>query len=491
MSKKNIKSRLLSYFISFVLVIIAITAVGSASNNQNNQADLLIQKDNLLKKINSRYGKRFSEGKQKLEQINDIMNEEYEEFNESIKVSKQIEQELANLYNKINQLKAQIKNIDIQVATTEKKTEAIENQIILKEKNLTELYEQIEVLNTELELQKEAILEYFAIIQKEEILKGKDELKNTLNLLFSDESFTDYLRRERQISLWEETERKIFYKLEETIKEIEEASVLVDGQRQNFENLKVMLKAEKENLTMHREARKQLIQITRGEQKEYEQLWGQSKKELAESSTEIQEMKDYAKAVEMKLKFLEKKAKAKKKRTESTNTLSKYEVGEIFEKKDQQKTTLSWPVPPNRGLTAYFMDKNYKKFFGVPHKAVDIRCAQGKPVKAPSLGFVYKVADHGYGYSYLILIHKNNIATVYGHVSKFLVNEGDMVNEGDIIALSGGMPGTKGAGVMTTGPHLHFEVINSGAHRDPLKYLPLEEVPIEYIPDSYLEEMKF
>ena len=76
--------------------------------------------------------------------------------------------------------------------------------------------------------------------------------------------------------------------------------------------------------------------------------------------------------------------------------------------------------------------------------------------------------------------------TVYGHVSSFLVEEGDLVRPDDIIALTGGTPGTKGSGLMTTGAHLHFEIYENGEHQDPLAYLPLDDLPLPYIPNSYL-----
>jgi murein DD-endopeptidase MepM/ murein hydrolase activator NlpD len=66
------------------------------------------------------------------------------------------------------------------------------------------------------------------------------------------------------------------------------------------------------------------------------------------------------------------------------------------------------------------------------------------------------------------------------------VEEGQLVQPGDVIGLSGGAPGTRGAGWMTTGAHLHFEVLENGEHVDPLDHLPIDELPIEYIPDKHL-----
>ncbi|MDD5469329.1 MAG: peptidoglycan DD-metalloendopeptidase family protein [Candidatus Peribacteraceae bacterium] len=133
--------------------------------------------------------------------------------------------------------------------------------------------------------------------------------------------------------------------------------------------------------------------------------------------------------------------------------------------------SLIWPVEPLLGLSARFMDAAYEERFGLSHYAIDIPVEQNSVVRAPADGEVMEVADNGLGYSYLILSHQG-VATLYGHVSSFLVQEGQTVRRGDPIALSGGRPGSKGAGSLSTGPHLHFETIVNGAHVDPLTLLP-------------------
>ncbi|MFA5793335.1 MAG: M23 family metallopeptidase, partial [Candidatus Gracilibacteria bacterium] len=103
---------------------------------------------------------------------------------------------------------------------------------------------------------------------------------------------------------------------------------------------------------------------------------------------------------------------------------------------------------------------------------------------------VYKTRDNGYGYNYIIVAHAKGYQTTYGHVSDILVEEGQTIKEGQIIGLTGGMPGTKGAGYFTTGPHLHFEVMINGKYVDPLEQLPieiLEREQIENLPEKYIK----
>lgn len=135
-------------------------------------------------------------------------------------------------------------------------------------------------------------------------------------------------------------------------------------------------------------------------------------------------------------------------------------------------TVLLWPVSPRLGISAHFADEGYEKLFGFAHHAIDIPAEQGTLIQSPADGTVVQVAMNGLGYSFVVLQHANGVQTVYGHVSKSLVQEGDTVVAGEDFAETGGMPGSVGAGSYTTGPHLHFAVKINGVLVDPMKYLP-------------------
>lgn len=132
---------------------------------------------------------------------------------------------------------------------------------------------------------------------------------------------------------------------------------------------------------------------------------------------------------------------------------------------------LQWPVEPALGLSAHFMDKDYKARFGFEHYAIDIPVEQGSPVRAAADGIVKSVTDNGMGFNSITIQHIGGIVTLYGHISKFHVTEGQRVYVGQIIGQSGGRPGTPGAG-FSTGPHVHFGVRVKGGSTDPLRFLP-------------------
>ncbi|MCH5216292.1 MAG: peptidoglycan DD-metalloendopeptidase family protein [Muribaculaceae bacterium] len=93
----------------------------------------------------------------------------------------------------------------------------------------------------------------------------------------------------------------------------------------------------------------------------------------------------------------------------------------------------------------------YRKRFRRMHKGIDLKVQIGDTIRAAFDGKVRitKYERRGYGY-YVVLRHENGLETVYGHLSKFLVEPNQYVKVGDPIAL-GGNTGR------STGSHLHFE----------------------------------
>ena len=100
-------------------------------------------------------------------------------------------------------------------------------------------------------------------------------------------------------------------------------------------------------------------------------------------------------------------------------------------------------------------EMGWRSSFRRNHNGVDLSVPVGTPIYAAADGRVVirKNNPDGYGY-YLSIQHDRNYYTVYGHLSQWLVQNGDTVRAGQQIAKSGN------AG-RSTGPHLHFEVLKN------------------------------
>jgi biotin carboxyl carrier protein len=122
-----------------------------------------------------------------------------------------------------------------------------------------------------------------------------------------------------------------------------------------------------------------------------------------------------------------------------------------------------WPV---KGWVTSGFGPRISPFTEKPawHDGLDIGAAPNTPVRAPAQGRITDISydsklgnmvrvDHGFG-----------VETLYGHLAKALVKEGQRVDRGDVIALVG-------SSGLSTGPHLHYMVKLNGQALDPTKYI--------------------
>ena len=102
--------------------------------------------------------------------------------------------------------------------------------------------------------------------------------------------------------------------------------------------------------------------------------------------------------------------------------------------------------------------------WGKNHTGTDFGAPQGTAVRAADSGTV-SFSGESAGYGTLIIIdHKNGYETYYGHLSKICVSQGQTVKKGEKI-------GEVGSTGNSTGPHLHFEIRENSAPKNPLNYL--------------------
>ena len=101
------------------------------------------------------------------------------------------------------------------------------------------------------------------------------------------------------------------------------------------------------------------------------------------------------------------------------------------------------------------------------HKAVDIKAPKGTPVYATADGLIRNVTldyEEGKGYGmYIIIDHENGYSTLYSQLSEYNIKEGSEVKQGDVI-------GYVGSSGISTGPHLHYEVMKDGENVNPENY---------------------
>lgn len=122
-------------------------------------------------------------------------------------------------------------------------------------------------------------------------------------------------------------------------------------------------------------------------------------------------------------------------------------------------------VMPLEGTMRVTSNYGYRARYRREHKGIDLALRTGDDVRA---AFDGKVRIRGYergGYgNYIVIRHPNGLETVYGHMSRCIAQEGQIVRAGEVIG-KGGSTGR------STGPHLHFETRFLGIDINPARII--------------------
>ncbi len=380
--------------------------------------------------------------------LNEQINEKQKQIEEMRRQAAIYEQQLQQKQDQRATLQTELSDLTDNIDSTENEMEINAAQIESLQLQIEKVGREIEAKQNEIDAERDGLA---ALLRR---LYETDRVSN-LELLVQEQTFSAYFSRIQNLhalsgSVGETLEKVLAVKrqLDASMAELNEKRTELDGIREKLEENQKLLEQQqtfKENLlsvTQESEAKYQLV---------LQELQSESQNADSEIKNLIQQVNDRLVA-----------------RGDAI----------VLEKPSE----LSWPVDASRGISAYFRDPSYpfRKIF--EHPAIDIRVYHGTNVAAAADGVVAVARKLDWirdskgrviypAYNYVTIVHGSNLATVYGHLSVVGVVEGQTVKRGDVIGRSGGTPGTAGAGRLTTGPHLHFEVRLNGIPQDPLSYL--------------------
>ena len=359
-----------------------------------------------------------------------------------------LNQKIIDQKKQISDLKARQQEYQNQIESKRKDKVNLANQISIIDDSLAKAQLDIEGVNLEiektmLEIKKTEIdsenLDKNIESQKNHIatllrLVYKQDQVSALEMLLLNNSLTEFLNQAKYL---QDANSEIVSSVEDLRRDkeqVDQNKQTLDSKNAELASLKSQLEDKKDNLSYDQENKNYLLEVTKSSEQEYESLLSKAKKEQLQAEAEVAGIEQ----------LIRRKMSEKDKN-----------------KLNNGNNTISWPVPKNVIVTS-FHDPDY------PYRA-----KQGTTLTAAADGYVAKVKfDGSKNYAYIMIIHGNGLATVYGHVSAVYVSPDQYVTQGQAIGRSGGMPGGTGSGPFTTGPHLHFEVRLNGLPVDPEKYLP-------------------
>lgn len=371
-----------------------------------------------------------------------------------------LNQKILDQKKQINDLKTRQQEYQNQIEAKRKDKINLTNQISILDNSLAKT--QLDIASANLEIDKTMLEIKKTEVDSANIDKDIESQKNhiatllrlvykqdqvsALEMLLLNDSLTEFLNQAKYLQDANSEIVSSVDKLKQNKEQIEKNKQTLEEQNKQLASFKSKLEDKKDDLSYDQENKNYLLDITKSSELEYQALLQKAKREQLQAEAEVAGIEQ----------LIRQKMSQKDKN-----------------KLDNGNNTIAWPVP-SQTIVASFHDADYpyRNIIG-EHPAVDIRAKQGTTISAAADGYVAKVKfDGSKNYAYIMIIHGNGLATVYGHVSAVYVATDQYVTQGQAIGRSGGMPGGVGSGPFTTGPHLHFEVRLNGLPVNPQSYLP-------------------
>lgn len=377
---------------------------------------------------------------------------------DAAKSSASIQEELNTLKNQNKEIQAQINAIQAQydananeIADLVTKKSAIDQEITLLNSQLINLNDQITVYGQMIaDAQDELEVNKMYLNGLNE--KHKDRIRameeggglTYWDVIFKANSFTDLLDR---LTLMEEITASDQRRLEEM--RLVAADVMAS--QQALENGKAELEQSRQDMANTQAS----LEIKRSESDDII-------RELAKKSDEFQALLDESEAAQDDLmKDIAKKEKELKEAKYEEELARQALAGQ------NPKSNATWKVPTsNYTITSPFgMRKHPILGTNRMHNGIDMAGPQGTPIYATRAGKVTTAAYQAGGAgNYVSINHLDGFASIYMHMTHYVVSAGQTVSQGQLI-------GYMGSTGLSTGSHLHFGISYAGTYVNPLAYI--------------------
>lgn len=386
------------------------------------------------------------------------------------KTSTEIQEEIDKLENQSDELEAQLSELEAQIAENENKTLNIVEQ-------KAQVDQEIELTRLEIENVTEQVHQYNLLISEKQA--ELDELQGQQDDLFERYKLRMRAMQERgEISYWSVLiEAESFAEMLNCRAMIEE---IAKADQRMLDQIRVLASeviAVKEDLA----AQKVILEQKKAELSEAQKLLDEKRAEsdqlLAELVADKIELIKLDEEYEAQLTALTDEIAALE--AEKTAALQAEWLAAHPPAPPTPDNPDPQPVYPSSGEGFLFpLDRSgyvcVTSSYGyrvhpitgnyTMHNGVDLAAYQGTAIYATKSGYV-TTATYNYAYGYYVTInHMDGFSSLYGHMTHYIVSEGDYVSQGQTI----GYVGSTG---YSTGPHLHFTIYYNGDTVNPMNYI--------------------
>ena len=404
-----------------------------------------------------------------------------------------------NIIKRIASLEDNIREIDTSIEDITKQVSKTNDDIIYAKEQVDTNQKAINVLSKKIEINRQVMLDYMVHLYKKwNYVYDDKNIDNLKTIILSGDDVSGVMNDLFFKWVIEISWQKLIDQHRGYISQLYVKKVDLQGQEASLKDLRKSLILEKKMLDDKKELKKKLLDVSKWTESIYKKYIAEKVK--LEQSIQIKSLEERIKFRNAQKKVLDKNGCKYIDMSENTifTRLLKGKCLElnriIYDESKLRDVTpdngtanvFDWPLYPYYGISAFFNDEDYRKEFGTNHGAIDIITPQGSPIKAPADGYVVFISPPtSSDYAFIALKHANGYVTVYGHISEILVHDLDFIQKGQVFAKSGGEYWTNGAWVLTTWPHVHFEVWKDKVLQDPLEHLDTSYLSYKTIPDKY------
>lgn len=488
--------RSFTYLVSLLVIVWIITPVFALSSEE---------KASILSSFKQKEEELIFEWEFDLEDfsINDLFKTNnraqiYENIRDKVQSQKsELETQRENILDEMSSLEDTLEALQEDILSLSKETNKINSEIVSIKEQLKSNETEINILTEKIKKSTEVIIEYLVYLYKKWNLIYTDwEIDNLKAIIMNSGNLDDILwdvYYKELISLaWKkliEKHKKYIFSLYVEQKNLEESSKQLKHLRKDFIIKKKVLDDKKE-------FKVRMLEISRWKNSLYKKYieWKIDIEKELRAKTYKEKIKFNEISKELLVRSWCKYVDLSRNTTESRNleweclNLNKllYAESRLTQFSSNLQNVFSWPVLPTKWISAYFKDEWYKKDFWVDHDWVDIVVDQWTDIVAPADWYVVYIEEpDNPDYAFIAIKHTNWFVSVYGHVSKVLVNKYDIIKAWEVFAKSGWEYGSFWAWFLTTWPHLHFQVFKDKERKDPLEYLNISLLSFDNIQSKY------
>lgn len=361
----------------------------------------------------------------------------------------QIETQVSLHRQKMSETVRKEKSLLDELSVINEKTVVAAQKIVVLDLKQKKVTARIEDLETEIAMTRKDLAGVQELLQRRLLALYKYGNGTDLDLLLSMGDVQEALATTYLLKRITDQDRVFFEDLTRKSRRLEAALGELEEQRGELGKQRADLERQKKEYNQSLARRNKALEEIRRQKSNYEK----AEKELVQAQTELEQR--IRRLLQEKQRLAEEARRAALARPgqKPKEPMPTYKPG----------GKLRWPIKGR--VMSPFGTRVHPTFkTKTVHTGIDIDGKRGDPVGAAAAGEVLFAGWlRGYG-QIVVLDHGGDLTTVYAHLSKISVAEGDRVTVGQTIGLVGD------TGV-ATGHHLHFEVRVNGEARDPMRYL--------------------